>query len=238
MLMILRRVVDGLMAIALILLMSKQITEDIGHEYIGFIMIILLAVHLYLNRQWFKTLFKGRYTAVRVLTVTTNIAVLATFLLSGISGMLISESLMNLEFTESLTELGRSMHIAASYWGFVLMGLHAGTYWGMMAGRVKSIWAEIFAVTFCGWGMYMFLYYGIIDYLTLRSHFVFLDYEKNPALIILENTAMLGMWILIGHQAASLAAKPKGWKKPVSVLAGMCVVCEVLVLILGMGETF
>ena len=103
--MILRRVVDGLMAIALILLMSKQITEDIGHEYIGFIMIILLAVHLYLNRQWFKTLFKGRYTAVRVLTVTTNIAVLATFLLSGISGMLISESLMNLEFTESLTEL-------------------------------------------------------------------------------------------------------------------------------------
>ena len=210
--MILRRVVDGLMAAALLLLMSKQITEDIGHEYIGFFMGILLAAHLYLNRQWFKTLFKGRYSAVRALSVTINIALLIAFLLSGISGMLISESLMMFEFTEALTELGRSMHIAASYWGIALMGLHIGMHWGMIAGRIKSVWAKIFAVIFCGWGMYMFLYYGIIDYLTLRSHFVFLDYDKNPALLLIENAAMLGMWVLVGYQAANFAAKLKAGK--------------------------
>ena len=235
--MILRRVIDLLMTIALLLLMSKQITEDIGHEYIGFAMGVLLMIHLYLNRQWFRTLFNGRYSAVRTLSVTVNIAVLSAFVLSAISGILIAESL-TIPATESFTELGRSLHVAASYWGIVLMGIHIGMHWGMIAGRVQNIWAKIFAVIFCGWGMYEFLYYGIADYLILRSHFVFLDYDKNPALILLENTAMLGMWVLIGHQAGQLAARPKNWKKPVGIFAGMSCVCGVLVLLLGMGETF
>ncbi len=235
--MFIRRIIDILMAIALLLLMSKQITEDLGHEYIGFAMGVLLTIHLYLNRQWFKTFFKGRYTPVRILSVTINIAVLAAFVLSGIGGMLISET-FTLIVPESLTELGRSMHVAASYWGIVLMGLHIGMHWAMIAGRVKNMWAEILAVIFCGWGMYEFLYYGITDYLILKSHFVFLDYDKNYALLLLENTAILGMWVLVGHQAGKLAAKPKDWKKPASVFAGMCCVCWVLVSILGMGETF
>ena len=235
--MILRRIVDALMAAALLLLMSKQITEDLGHEYIGFAMTALLAVHLYLNRQWFRTLFKGRYSPVRTLSVTINIALLCAFVLSGIGGLLISETLMDI-VPESLTELGRSMHVAASYWGIVLMGLHIGMHWSMIAGRVKNVWAKIFAVIFCGWGMYEFLYYGMTDYLILRSHFVFLDYDKNPALLLLENTAILGMWVLVGHQAGQLAAKPKYWKIRLCIVAGMCIVCGVLVLALGRGETF
>lgn len=235
--MIIRRVVDALMTIALLLLMSKQITEDIGHEYIGFAMGVLVCVHIYLNRQWFRTLFKGRYTPVRTLSVTINIAVLSAFVLSGIGGMLISETFMAI-VPESLTELGRSMHVAASYWGIVLMGLHIGMHWAMIAGRVKAMWAKILAVVFCGWGMYEFLYYGVANYLLLRSHFVFLDYDKNPALLLLENAAMLGMWVLVGHQAGQLAAKPKDWKKPAGVFTGMFLVCGVLVMMLGMGETF
>ena len=232
-----RRIVDFLMSVSLLLLMSKQITEDLGHEYIGFAMCVLLIIHLYLNRQWFRTLFKGRYSAVRALSVTINLALITAFILSGIGGMLIAETLMDI-VPESLTELGRSMHVAASYWGIVLMGMHIGMHWSMIAGRVKAVWAKIFAVIFCGWGMYEFLYYGMTDYLILRSHFVFLDYDKNPALLLLENTAMLGMWVLVGHQAGQLAARPRDWKKPVSIFAGMCLVCGVLVLILGMGETF
>lgn len=235
--MILRRVVDALMTIALLLLMSKQITEDIGHEYIGFAMGMLVCVHVYLNRQWFRTLFKGRYTPVRALSVTINIALLCAFVLSGIGGMLISETLMSV-VPESLTELGRVMHVAASYWGIVLMGLHIGMHWGMIAGRVKNVWMKILAVVFCGWGMYEFLYYGVSDYLLMRSHFVFLDYDKSYVLLLLENMAMLGMWVLVGNEAGQLAARPRDWKKPVSVFAGMCVVCGVLVMWLGMGETF
>ena len=233
----LRRIIDILMTISLILLMSKQITEDLGHEYIGFAMVVLLAVHLYLNRQWFKTLFTGRYSAVRALSVTINLALLISFLLSGISGMLIAETFMFLD-TDAFTELGRSMHVAASYWGIVLMGLHIGMHWGMIAGRIKAVWPKVLAVFFCGWGMYQFLYYGVMDYLILRSHFVFLDYDKNPALILLENTAMLGFCVLIGYQAGRLAARPRDWIKPLGIFAETCGVCALLVLWLGMGESF
>ncbi len=235
--MILRRIVDALMTIALLLLMSKQITEDLGHEYIGFAMGVLVCVHLYLNRQWFRTIFKGKYSAVRAISVAVNIGVLSAFVLSGIGGMLISETFMPV-VPESLTELGRVMHVTASYWGIVLMGIHIGMHWGMIAGRIKNVWAEILAVVFCGWGMYEFLYYGVSDYLLMRSHFVFLDYEKNYALLLLENAAMLGMWVLVGNEAGKLAGRPRDWKKPVGVFAGMCVVCVVLVMWLGMEETF
>ena len=67
---------------------------------------------------------------------------------------------------------------------------------------------------------------------------MFLDYDKNPALILLENTAMLGFCVLIGYQAGKLAARPRDWMKPASVIAGACVVCGVLVLWLGGPEEF
>ena len=203
--MIFRRVVDAMMAVTLLLLMSKQVIDDAGHEYIGMFMGVLVMIHLYLNRQWFATIFKGRYSAVRALSVAINIALVSAFVLSGISGMLIAET-FTFTSAESLTELGRTVHIASSYWGFMLMGLHIGMHWRMIAGRVKTVQLKVLGVLFSFWGMYRFVLSGMIDYLSLRSHFVFLDYEKNPVLVILENTAMLAFCILVGHEAAKIAA--------------------------------
>ncbi len=232
-----RRIVDALMTVLLLLLMSLQVTEQTAHEYIGIAMGVITAVHIYQNRKWFTALFKGRYNAVRILTATINIAVTLAFILSAIGGMIISETLMNADL-DAFTEMGRSTHVAASYWAFVLMGLHIGTHWSAIAGRVKSLRAKVLAVIFSGYGMYRFIMFRVLDYMLLRSYFVFLDYEKNSALVILENTAMLAFCILLGHQACRLAAKPAEWRKPLAVLAVTCAVCGVLFFTLGGPETF
>ena len=232
-----RRIIDVLMTIALILLMSKQVTEDAGHEYIGFAMVIIVAVHQYLNRRWFTSITKGRYNAVRRLSITINIALILSFILCAVSGVIISETFMFADF-EALTEWARTTHIVSSYWAFVLMGLHVGMHWGMIAGRVKAAWPKVIAVLFAGWGMYRFVVFRMIDYMTLKSNFVFLDYEKSPALVLVENLAMLAFCTLVGYQAGRLAARPKDFVKPAGVIAGACVVCAVLVYAFGGAETF
>lgn len=233
--MLLRRIVDVLMTIALLLLMSLQIMEQVSHEYIGMAMVILVAVHQYLNRKWFTTLFRGRYGAVRVLSVSVNIALILAFVLSAVSGMIISEALMSLPL-EDFTEWGRTMHIFSSYWAFVLMGLHVGLHWGMIAAKIRGVWAKVLAVVFSGWGMYVFLVSGMIDYLTLRSYFVFLDYDKNPVLVLIENLAMLAFWTLAGYQVSRIVARPSDWRKPCVVLAGTFAVCVVMYMMFGGGE--
>ena len=233
--MLLRRIVDVMMTVALLLLMSLQIMEQVSHEYIGMAMVVLVAVHQYLNRKWFTTLLRGRYGAVRVLSVSVNVALIGVFVLSAVSGMIISEALMSIPL-EDFTEWGRTMHIFSSYWAFVLMGLHVGLHWGMIAAKIHAVWAKVLGVVFSGWGMYVFLVSGMIDYLTLRSYFVFLDYEKNPALVILENLAMLGFWTLTGYQVSRLVARPSEWRKPCGVFAGTCAVCGVMYVLLSGGE--
>lgn len=232
-----RRIVDILMTLALILLMSLQVTDYLAHEYIGMAMTALVILHTYLNRAWFMTLFKGHYGAVRVLSLALNVALIVAFILSAISGMIISET-FETAYTESFTEWGRTTHVCSSYWAFVIMGLHVGMHWGMIAGRIKSSWPGVAAVLFAGWGMYTFICANIIDYLTLRNVFVFLDYDKNPALVIAENVAMLSFCVLVGYQLCRIVARPKDWLKPSMNFAGMCVVCVALLVIFGRPETF
>ena len=48
-----------------------------------------------------------------------------------------------------------------------------------------------------GYGVYAFFKHRIADYLFLRSHFVFFDYERPPALYFLDLLAMMGLFIAI-----------------------------------------
>ena len=54
----------------------------------------------------------------------------------------------------------------------------------------------------CGisaYGVYAFLRHHIADYLFLRSHFVFFDYEQPPVLYFLDLLAMMGLCIALSY---------------------------------------
>lgn len=232
-----RRIVDVMMTVLLILLISLQITDIEIHEYIGIAMILIVIFHQYLNRKWFSALFKGRYKPVRILSLTVNLALISAFLMSAVSGMILSETLSFMN-TDSLTEFARTAHICSSYWCFVLMGLHIGMHWGAVTAKIKSLWPVIAGVIFSGWGMYRFSDANIADYLVLNSRFVFLDYDKNYILVILENIAMLSFCVFIGLHLCSFAVRPQDWKRLSANIAGMSAVYFLLILILGRSETF
>ena len=201
--MLLRRIIDVSMTVLLILLMSLQITEQEYHEYIGMVMVILVIVHIYLNRKWFISVFKGKYPPVRVLSLVIDISLLIAFILSGISGMIIAETFTFMNF-ESLTAWGRTAHISSSYWSFVLMGLHVGLHWNMVSVRIKSSWPCVIAWILAAYGLYAFIQSEIITYMFLINQFVFIDYDKNIFLVFLDNIAMLIFWCSVSYYVSKL----------------------------------
>ena len=201
----LKRIVDILMTAALMLLMSMQITDTTWHEYIGVFMFIIVIFHVYLNRIWYKALFKGRYSLLRTFTVIINFALLIAFFMSVFSGLIMPESFPALNI-ESLTSFAREAHLSSSYLCFVLMAVHAGLYWGAVAVKIKSSWPVILAVIISGWGLYAFLNADIFSYITLRNQFAFIDYEKNFALVLLDNISMFVFWTLAGYQTTRILA--------------------------------
>lgn len=59
--------IDFLMTVLLFLLMSYQITGQELHEWFGAEMLVLFLLHNILNIRWYGSLFKGKYTLLRIM---------------------------------------------------------------------------------------------------------------------------------------------------------------------------
>ena len=82
--------VDLLMTVLLFLLMGYQFWGEAAHEWIGAGMIILFIAHHLLNRNWHKNIFKGKYTALRTVTLCVDVLILISMLAQMYSGIVMS----------------------------------------------------------------------------------------------------------------------------------------------------
>lgn len=176
--------IDFLMTVLLLLLMAYQVVGETLHEWFGAAMLVLFLVHNVLNIKWYKNLFKGKYKPVRIFGTVLNFAVLAAILSLGYSGIVMSRHLFVFLPINSGMALARVMHLAGSYWGFVLMSLHLGLHWGMilamfrkLAGGKKSsvlTWLlRIAALAIAGYGAFCFIKADIFSYMFLQNEFAF-----------------------------------------------------------------
>ena len=128
-------------------------------------------------------------------------------MITAISGISMSNHAVPFLYNLVNVNTARVMHLAFSYWAFILMGLHIGMHIGIMTAKIKnpvrSIMLGIFTVI-AGYGFYLFLKSGIINYITFKTHFAFLDYEKPAALVFLENVAMLIFFAFVAHNIANV----------------------------------
>lgn len=81
---------DVLMTIALFFLMGYQFWGKAVHEWIGTGMFVLFIAHQVCNLNWYKSLFRGRYTPIRILQCMINILTLAAMLALMYSGITMS----------------------------------------------------------------------------------------------------------------------------------------------------
>ncbi|MBD5394003.1 MAG: DUF4405 domain-containing protein [Lachnospiraceae bacterium] len=205
-----KMVIDILMSVMLLLLMAYQVVGDYLHEICGTAMLVLFLMHHILNVRWYKSLLKGKYMPQRVIGTMLNGALLAVMFSLAYSGVVLSRHVFDFLPITSGMALARVMHLSASYWGFVLMSLHIGLHWGMVAGMFHKLAGEkrrpvlawivrFLAVAIAIYGAVCFWYADIFSYMFVKVEFVFFDYEKSAALVFAEHIAMMGTWIFAGY---------------------------------------
>ena len=191
------------MTVALILLMSMQVTKQLAHEWIGIAMFALTIFHHILNQKYYTAIFKGKYTPLRVFQLIVNTLLLLTFICTPLSGMMMSRyatPFMSGLLTSSVVRQG---HLALSHWSFVLMGVHLGLHFGIITGKLKkskiriALGAVMSVITI--YGFYLFFKSNMLDYMLFKIPFAFLDYSKAWWLVLLENLAMLLAWSFAGY---------------------------------------
>lgn len=212
--------IDILMTALLLGLMAYQITGQALHEWFGAGELLLFIAHNILNIRWYGNLFKGKYSLLRIVQTTVNFGVLISMLCLGYSGIVMSRHVFAALPVSGPMATARSMHMAASYWGFVLMSFHLGMHWGMvtgMFGRLSkgknlldrflpdralpglSVWVlRLAAVLIAGYGLLCFIRKDIVSYMFLKNEFVFFDFEQSMLSVILECAAMMGFWVFAG----------------------------------------
>ena len=206
---IIKKTLDALMTVLLLCLMAYQVTGETLHEWGGIAITVLLIVHHILNFKWYKSLFKGRYNACRIVTVIVNTLLLASIALTALCGMAMSSHAVSFFYGMLPIAFARRFHLAMSFWSFILMGLHLGLHIPAMTaglkwnGRLKSAVTAVFAVL-AGVGFWLFVKNSIPDYMFFRTPFAFFDYDKAAALVFLENLAILIAFAFLSAETASI----------------------------------
>lgn len=205
--------VDILMTAALLFLMPYMLMGEEAHEWIGLSTFLLFIIHHLLNIGFWKRLFRGRYAPARILMTVVDILVLLSMLGLMVSSVIISRYVLDFLSIHGAAAFGRTLHMLCAYWGFVFMSVHLGLHWGVIIGRVKNTpgrreylpalkWiARIAGFAVAVWGAVSFIRYDLLQYMFLRCHFVFFDFEEPVILFILNYAAIMGLWIWIAHYA-------------------------------------
>lgn len=203
--------VDILMMLALFFLMSYHFWGETAHEWAGAGMFVLFIVHHVLNRGWYRSLTRGKYTPVRILMLSVNILTLAALVILMYSGITMSRHVFVFLPARGGMAAARRLHIIGSYWGFLLMSLHLGLHWGMvwsklerMTGKQNEYLYLAGSVLLAVYGAYAFIKRDFLSYLFLKSEFVYLDYSEPKILFYLDYMALMELCIFIMHYGSKL----------------------------------
>ena len=237
------RIIDLIMTGNLLFLMALQVTQQLAHEWIGIAMTALFIVHHIFNYKYYKTIFKGKYNFLRIFQLVICVLLLAAFITTAFSGMTMSRYAT--PFMKGLLKASdaRKLHLAISYWSYVLMGMHIGLHLGIITAKLpKGVFRLISAVIITGvsvWGFMLFLDANIFEYMFMQTHFAFLDYDKTAWLVILENLVMLIAWAFMAYLLSlfvkSVMAKGKKEKKDRKKTVLTVLYAVGIVVIIGMG---
>lgn len=201
--------VDIAMTALLLFQMGYHLWGDQSHEWIGGVLFLLFVVHQLLNRNWYKSLFKGRYTPLRVFRLAVDLLVIAAMAVQMYSGVVLSRYLFRFLPIHGGMARARRLHILGAYWGYLLIGLHLGLHWGAMLGTLKkrlpasgnlpSLLPRIAGLLTAAYGLFVLLKRNLADNLFLRTEFVFQDFGESKLLFYLDYLALMGLCIFLAH---------------------------------------
>ena len=201
--------VDIAMTVLFLIQMGYHMLDNRAHEWTGVALCLLFLTHHILNGSWHTHLLRGRYNTQRILLTATDVLLTLCMIAIIASSVMVSRHVFGF-LGLRLRALGRQIHMPATMWGFVLMGLHLGLHWSMMLGVMKraaksqaSRWAvlvgRVVLLMVCAFGAYQFVARGLWMELFSLREFAFLDYGESLWFFAASYIAILALWVAISH---------------------------------------
>lgn len=213
--------IDVFMTLGLLFLMGYPLWGDVAHEWAGAGTFLLFIAHHALNWKWYRNLCRGRYAPARILQASVDLLLLVAMIGLMISGAMLSNYAFAFLNIRGGLSFARLLHMAASYWGFVLMALHLGLHWSMFVGMARKALkvsgasparrAALFALSaaIAVYGLATFFRRDLIAYMLVRTQFVFLDFGEPKLRFYLDYLAMMGAFVFFGHYLSGLLVKAR-----------------------------
>ncbi|MCI8328013.1 MAG: DUF4405 domain-containing protein, partial [Lachnospiraceae bacterium] len=199
---------DIAMYLIFVALMQEQLWSNSLHEWLGITLFALFITHTVLNFRWYQSLFKGRYTAPRIVLTIINIVLLAVMLCCMVSSVLVSGTVfafLNL----GGARIGRMLHLITTAWAFVLMSLHLGLHFTPFVNKLKQQRSllragQIIVVLLAAYGIYVFIDRAFYEELFYLTEFKFFDTGQSTVTYFFETIVMSSTFVSFAYYGKKL----------------------------------
>ena len=130
-------IVDILMFILMLLEFSRLFTGALLHELIGIALLILVIVHLILNKNYILNIRKAKYNVKSIIMLITNILLVISFLLTIVFGLLSSQETLTFLNVHNLTIV--KLHKIFGNVSLIVIGIHLGINFNAIFGKVTKL---------------------------------------------------------------------------------------------------
>lgn len=198
---------DIVMTVLITPQMGYHITGEQNHKWLGIILFVLFILHHILNWKWYKSIFKGKYSAVMIFQTIVNVFLTVSMLGMMLSGIMLARDIFRF-LPLRAGSFARLLHMACTAWGFVFMALHIGLHFNMVAGRLKkykklrksSIWVmRCITLGILLYGVYAFVRRELVKRMFLTVQYAFFEFGEFFMGFLLDYIAILILCATISY---------------------------------------
>ena len=179
-------------------------------------MFVLFIAHKFINAKWYKSLFKGKYSAKRITNTVIDGLLFVDMIALMVSGIILSRHVfIALQLQRGLS-FARTAHLLSVYWGFVLISVHAGFHVNSLIGAIgkavgitkpsykrKFIFRTL-VIAISVYGIYTFIKRQLGMYMLLQIQFVFFDHSEPLVFFLMDYLAIMALFTYVGHIISGL----------------------------------
>ena len=203
-------IIDILMFVCMILEFSRWYMQPIYHEIIWIALLILVILHIWFNKEYFKNIFKWKYNLARSIMVGVNILFLVCFLLTIIFWILSSQNLLAFANIDSMPII--VLHKIFGYISLLLMWIHLWINIVWLTNKLsQKIWNKFvfygIEIILIAYWVYAWIKLDIWNHLIWEYWFWNIDW--NIWINILNYLAVVVMITLVMNEIYKLILKRK-----------------------------
>lgn len=210
---IIKIIVDILMYVLFLLLMGQHLASGALHEWLGVGLFVCFLVHNILNYRWYKALFKGGYTPLRIMQTVINFLLMISFIGCMLSALMISGVVFRDIRIPDMMMFGRKLHMASTAWCFVFMSMHLGMH--IRAPKKKAAAIGFYIITGAAslYGIYHFIVRRFYEELFLLTEFKWFDYDKLLLEYLFETMCISMAFVMLTYTVKRIINTAKEKKK-------------------------